>query len=235
MRRVAPAVLAFVCASIMAAPPAPAGAQPEARTIAVTGTGVVRARPDTAHIATGVVSEAETGREALDHNSQAMTKVVAALKEQGIEPADIQTTDFSVHPRYQHDRDGEPPAIIGYRVVNAVRITVRDIDSLGAILDQVVGLGSNQIGGIQFTVNEPSKLEAEARRRAMADAAEKADLYAEAAGAQVGQVMKIAEESEQRPPRPMMARALETATRDVPIEAGEHSVRVEVQVTWTLD
>jgi uncharacterized protein YggE len=136
----------------LGAPPAAADDNGE-RTITVTGTGTASARPDRAHIETGVVSEAETARAVLDANTEAMSQVVAALKEQEIAPEDIQTTDFSVRPRYRQGKDdGDPPTIAGYRVVNSVRIAVRDLDRLGAILDRVVAQGSNEIGGIRFQI-----------------------------------------------------------------------------------
>ncbi len=206
------------------------------RSVSVSATGMVKAQPNLAQISTGVVSQGETARDALDQNSDQMRKVVAALKEKGIDPKDIQTTDFSVHPRYQHNKDGAPPVIVGYRVVNSVRIMVRDITKLGAILDKVVGMGANEIGGIEFSIDKPEALQDEARRRAMAAALAKAKLYAEAAGAKVGKVLTITEDVVTQPPRPVFARAaLESKGADVPIEAGQHMVQAQVHVTWELD
>lgn len=206
------------------------------RSVSVSATGMAKAQPDLAQISTGVVSEGETARAALSQNTDQMSKVVAALKQQGIDPKDIQTTDFSVHPRYQHSKDGAPPVIVGYRVVNSVRITVRDITDLGAILDKVVGMGANEIGGIEFSIDKPEALQDEARRQAMAAALAKAKLYAEAAGAKVGKVLTITEDMVTRPPRPVFARAaLEAKGADVPIEAGEHTVQAQVHVTWELE
>ena len=165
-----------------------------------------------------------------------MANVVAELKAQGIEPKDIQTTNFSVRPRFQQSKDGKPPKIIGYRVVNSVTITLRDLKQLGAILDKVVTLGSNQIGGITFSVDDPAKLEDQARNRAMQDGIRKAKLYAGAAGAALGKVVTIQEGFVAGPPRPVMARAaLEAKAADVPIEPGEQTLRAQVNVTWELE
>jgi uncharacterized protein YggE len=221
---------ALLCAGLLLLPVGALAAEGGVtRSVAVSATGTVNAKPDIAHISTGVVSEGETARQALDENTAAMSKVVAELKAKGVEPKDIQTTDFSVHPRYKHEKEGAPPVIVGYRVVNSVRITVRKIKTLGVILDKVVTLGSNQIGGIE-------SLQDEARRRAMQKALAKAKLYAEAAGAKVGQVLTITEDLIQQPPRPVFARAaMEAKAADVPIEAGEHMVQAKVHVTWELD
>jgi len=179
--------------ALLTATPAAAAKDKQQRTVSLTGTGTVTASADTAQISTGVISEADTARQALDKNTAAMAKVVAELKAQGIEPKDIQTTNFSVRPRFQQSKDGKPPKIIGYRVVNSVTIRLRDLKQLGAILDKVVTLGSNQIGGITFSVDDPTKLEDEARNRAMQDGIRKAKLYASAAGAALGKVVTIQE------------------------------------------
>ncbi|MGI9385222.1 MAG: SIMPL domain-containing protein [Methyloligellaceae bacterium] len=205
------------------------------RTISLAGTGVAKARPDTAHISTGVISEGPTAHEALEKNSAAMAQVVAELKAQGLEPKDIQTTNFSVHPRYQHFKDGKPSAIVGYRVVNSVRVTVRDLMKLGTVVDKVVGLGSNKIGGIEFSVDDPAPLKSQARKLAMENAISKANLYAEAAGAKLGKVLKISEGVTQRPPRPVFARAAVEAKSATPIEPGQQMLQVRVDVTWELE
>ncbi len=222
--------------ALSTAAPVAAAKDKQQRTISLTGTGTVTAPADTAQISTGVISEADTARQALDKNTAAMAKVVADLKAQGIEPKDIQTTNFSVRPRFQQSKDGKPPKIIGYRVVNSVTITLRDLKQLGAILDKVVTLGSNQIGGITFSVDDPTKLEDQARNRAMQDGIRKAKLYAGAAGAALGKVVTIQEGFVAGPPRPVMARAaLEAKAADVPIEPGEQTLRAQVNVTWELE
>jgi hypothetical protein len=222
--------------AFLAAAPVTAADQEQKRTISLTGTGTVTAPADTAQISTGVISEADTARQALDNNTAAMAKVVAELKAQGIEPKDIQTTNFSVRPRFQQSKNGKPPKIIGYRVVNSVAITLRDLKQLGGVLDKVVTLGSNQIGGVTFSVDDPTKLEDEARKRAMQDGIRKAKLYAAAAGAALGKVMTIQEGFVAGPPRPVTARAtLEAKAANVPIEPGEQTLRVQVNVTWELE
>ena len=208
----------------------------EKRMVSVTGMGVAKARPDTANISIGVVSEGESAKEALDKNSAAMSRVIVELKGQKVGPKDIQTTNFTVRPKFQHFKDGKPPAIIGYRVVNSVRITVRDLKMLGAILDQAVSLGSNQVNGIQFSVDDAASLEDEARKKAMADARHKAELYATAGNAKLGKVLVISEDFIVSPRRPEFGRAAMSAkATTVPIEPGEQRVQARVHVSWELN
>jgi uncharacterized protein YggE len=215
--------------------PALAHDEPDKRTISLSATGAVKTTPDKVDISTGVTSEAKTAREALDQNTAAMTKVIAALKEEGIDPKDIQTTNFSVNPVYDQKADGRPPVVIGYRVTNQVRITLHDTKKLGAILDKMVTLGANQIDSIEFGVDEPEALKDEARKLAVKNVSENAKLYAEAAGVGLGPILSISEEESSYQPRFAAAPAAMEMAKDVPIEAGTATVEMRVRVTWEIN
>jgi uncharacterized protein YggE len=204
------------------------------RTISLSATGAVKTTPDKVDITTGVTTEGQTAREALDKNTEAMSQVVAGLKDAGIEPKDIQTTDFSISPIYEQRKEGQAAFITGYRVTNSVHIIVRDTAKLGAILDKVVSLGANQIGSISFGVSEPEALKDEARKQAIRNAIADAKLYAETAGVELGPVLTITEEDGGYIPRYAEAAAPMAMAKDVPIEAGTTTVQIRLRVTWEL-
>jgi uncharacterized protein len=204
---------------------------PQERTVSVSATGSVVAEPDLAMISTGVVSEADTAREALSRNTATMAKVIDGLKALGISAQDIRTTSLNVEPRYRSAKD-QAPSIVGYQVVNQVRITARELKRLGEVLDQIVSLGVNQVGGIAFEVSKAEELRDEARKAAMANALRRAKLYAASAGAEIGPVLTIAEDAPAPGPRPMARTAL--AAGDVPIEPGTQRLEVKIYVTWAL-
>ena len=129
-------------------------------------------------------------------------------------------------------KDGRPATISGYRVVNQVRLTVREVKRLGEILNSAITLGANQVNGISFDVANAETLKDEARKQAMVNAKRRAELYATAAGAQLGSVLTISEDVSSGP-RPMpLARA--AMAGNVPIEAGMRTLTVEVHVTYAL-
>ena len=203
------------------------------RAVTVSASGSVGATPDVAHVNTGVVSEGDTARAALDKNTTAMKALIDGLKGLGIADKDIQTTNVSVEPRYQQNKDGRPPVINGYRVVNQVHITQRNIARLGEVLDKAVSLGANQLSGIRFEVSAAETLKDDARKRAMENALRRARLYATAAGAEVGPVLTISENIATAGPRPM-AYTRAAMAEAVPVEAGEQTLEVTVHVTWAL-
>ena len=204
------------------------------RTVTVSANGSVAAAPDVAYITTGVATEAATAREALDANNKTMAALVAGLKALSIDAKDIRTVNVGVEPRHQHFKDGRPPAIVGYRVVNQVRITSRDIGKLGETLDKSISLGANQLGGISFEVSKAETLKDEARKLAMANARRRAELYATAAGASLDKVLEISEVVSGSPQPRLYGGARMAMAEAVPVEAGQQSLEVNIHVTWSL-
>jgi uncharacterized protein YggE len=193
-------------------------------------------------ITLGVVSEATSAREALTANSQSMTRILDALRAAGIESRDLQTSGFTVEPRYSqpprnwNGTDPFEPKIVGYTVRNQITVRVRQLDQVGAMLDQVITLGANTVSGPTFTVADASEFEDQARRAAVRDAMEKAELYSEAAGVTLGPIFRIEENVAQWPqPVPMAAMARqEAADASVPIESGELTFQAQVSISWRL-
>ena len=101
-RRVSPP--AAFAALLAAATPALAEEARMPRIISLSGHGEVRSAPDIAIVTSGVLSQGATAAEALAANTTAMTAIFAALKDAGIEDKDIQTSNFTVQPRYDFQR-----------------------------------------------------------------------------------------------------------------------------------
>lgn len=209
------------------------------RTIALSGTGEVQARPDTARVNAGVVTEGKDARSALSANTEAMTALFKSLKDMGIADRDMQTRNFNIAPRYAPYNRSQPireNRIIGYRVTNSVAVRVRDLESLGPLLDRLAGAGANQISGISFYVDKAQNLMDEARRRAIADARRKAELYATEAGAKLKRILTIREGGVRPGPQPVFrAMAAKDSAESVPVARGEQTISASVSVTYELE
>ncbi len=229
-----PLAVAAMILGLTAAPLA-AEKKPMERTVTVSASGTVSATPDEATIATGVTSEAKTAREALSKNSEAMKKVIAELKGKGIEPKDIQTTQFNIEPVYVYPKEGQPPVLNGYRAHNMVSVKVRNLDKLGEVLDQLVTAGSNQMNGITFDVSKAETLKDDARKEAITNALRRAKLYAAAAGTDVGEIVQISEDVTFTGPQPMQySKARAMAAESVPVERGSMDLEARVTAMWKL-
>jgi len=209
------------------------GVGPHTPVVTVSGAGTVTATPDMAEITTGVVTQAPAAAQALAANSQAMERLLQALGDLGVARRDVQTTNISVTPLRRQTRNGQPPEITGYEVTNQVRVKVRDLDRLGRVLDQQVGQGANLVYGIHFGMQEPRSLMDEARKRAIADARRKAELYATAAGLKLGRVV-VVQEAGAAMPHPEFAPRMAMAGA-VPVAPGEQEIQASVSVTFTLE
>jgi uncharacterized protein len=247
MRKSLIVLAACAAALVLGAPQAEAGADEDddPPTVSVTGTGKISAAPDIAEISVGVLTHGSTARQALAANSEAMAALLETIKQHGVAAKDVQTTQFQVMPQYSQPRPGAPvagdnaefvPHVVGYRVINSVEVTARDISRLGALLDSVVQAGANQMYGISFRIDHPEKLLDEARKRAMADAKHKAELLAGEAGVVLGPPRRI-EESGGTFPQPRMmyqAGARMAAAAPVPVAAGEQELSVSVHVIYEI-
>jgi len=217
----------------------PNSIQPET-TLAINATGEVMAEPDIAFISTGVQSEARTAEAAMAENRAAMNGVFEALRAAGLEDRDIQTSNFSLSPVYDYvereDGRGNEQVLRGYRVSNQVTAKVSDLSTLGETLDAVVTSGGNTFNGIRFALDDDTGVRNEARRRAMAEAMARAELYADAAGYRVARIVSINEYESRGGPQPMMemAMARSMADQSTPVSGGEVGYTIQVNVTFEL-
>ena len=228
-----------------AALPAAAVAQtltppPAAPRIMVMGEGEASVAPDLALLSLTVMEEAATARAAMDANNAAMTRVIAAMKEAGIADRDLQTAGIQIMPRYDYTNkpDGSQEAkLVAYQVMNTLSVRVRDIAKVGEVLDKAVSMGVNQGGSITFGNDDPSTIVTEARKKAVADAMQKAKTLAEAAGVQLGKIIEMSELSFSPPPLPRAAQAFDQAgaAPAVPVQAGENAYRIQVNVTFEIN
>ncbi len=231
MKHRAPLLAAIAAGRLLAAPAAMAQTVPPAM-ISVTGEATVSVPPDQAQIDAGVTTEAKTAREASDANNAAMGKVLLALKGASIEEKDYQTSRLSLQPESAPNRSTGPATIVGYRASNRVTIRLRDVSKVASMIDTLVGAGANDIGGINFTVSQASKLLDDAREQAIADARRKAEIYAKAAGVTLGAPLSISEGGTPVPiPYRRMAVGMAAAA---PVAQGEETLQVTVAVSWAI-
>lgn len=218
------------CASV------PGLGESDKRTVSVNGTGKVVLTPDMATISIGVNTQNVNAKSAVSTNNRQAAGIIDALDGFGIAEEDIKTTNFSVFPRQDFDRDGNPEDIF-YVVQNTVLVTVRDLDVLGEVLDAAVRAGANQISGINFDVADRETAFKEAMEAAVMNARERAEIMAVAAGAALGEVQTITTfvfgGGELVSARGGLGVA--SLAADVPIAPGQTEISVEVQVVYELE
>jgi uncharacterized protein len=227
-----PGLAGVVAAGTLLAAPALAQSVPPAM-ISVSGEASVSAAPDLAQIDAGVTSQAKSAREASEANNTVMGKVLLALKAADIDQKDIQTSRLSLQPEYAPNRPNGPPAIVSYRASNRVTIRLHDVLKVANTIDMMVGAGATDIGGINFTVSNASKLLDDAREQAVADARRKAEIYARATGVTLGAPLSITEGGSPGP-IPYRKMAVGMAASPTPVAQGEETLEITVSVSWAI-
>ena len=208
-------------------------------TITVVGQGSVSVEPDIATVSLGVETSAGTIGEAVAENQTIMESILSALEEVGIDSKDIQTMNYSIRLDRYPEQFGPAESSIEepgpmYRVSNMVSVTIRDLDSVGNVLDAVIAAGANDIWGINFSVDDPSQAQDQARAGAIEDALARAGALAELNGVELGPVMSVTEIIGATPvPK---AVALESAVAGGgPVSPGELEIAYQVQVTYFIE
>ena len=208
------------------------------RSIIVVGTGKASGTPDIAHVNVGVETQADSVQQAVADNRGKMTQLLDALKTLGITDKDIQTTNYGVYTQREPTSDGKGGlGPTTYHVNNQVSVTVRDVGKLGDVLDKAVAAGANNIYGVNFSVADTSKLEAEARTKSIADAKARAESLAKLAGITLGDVIAISEVIGGSGPiyeSPRLAASTGLGGGGAPIQPGELEVNMSVQVTFAI-
>jgi uncharacterized protein len=207
-----------------------AGAEAGA-TITVTGVGRVAIRPDVADLRVGATVSAETAERARDAVARSMTAVLAAVRSLRVLDADLQTSSLMVTPRT--DYSAGTPRVTGYEATNAVAVVVRDLETLGAIVDRAVAAGATSIEGPTFRLSDPSEATTAARHLAVEDAAARAATLAAAAGLRIIGVTSIGEGVAHPMPMPKAARMMAMADAGAsPVEIGSDEIVVQVEVVY---
>jgi uncharacterized protein YggE len=213
--------------------------EPKRHTIVVTGIGQASAQPNRAVLVFGVSTTSPTASDALTTNSTSMTRVMDAIKQTGIQDADVETSRFTLHPRYEHPRFRGPEdrRLVGFEVVHLVRVLTEG-NEVSKVLDKAVDAGANRINNVSFTFHKDKlqELRIDARRNAVSDARAKADVIAASLGVTIIGVGSAVEDTYPRPPRRPYEEGMALRTRvGSPISPpSEATVQASLRVTYII-
>ena len=210
--------------------------QAQGPVVEISAAQAVQSAPDIATISGGVTSRAATAVEAMRLNAAAMDKVIAALKKQGIEARDIQTSGISLNPQWRWNNDQSPPTFIGYDAGNRVSVILRDVARTGPVLDAMVAAGANEISGPQFSLDDDSAARGVARKAAFEKAGKQAADYARMAGYSSVRLLEVSEMLTGGGPIPYGRDAVmvQSAAAKTPVEPGQVGTVVQVTVKYEM-
>ncbi len=206
------------------------------RSITVTGYGSVAAVPDRFTVNIGIEAARATVREAYARAGETMTAVNTRLRSLSVAREAISSSSLDVRADTRWE-DGTGTVVTGYTVSSTLTVALRYDQGADEVIAAVVDSGNNDVrlNGLTPVLSDPAAARDSARAAAWADALRAAENYATLAGCSLGAVSSVVEgDGHDGAPRPLMARASMVADAAMPIEQGQSSVSVAVQVTWTL-
>jgi len=201
-------------------------------TISVSGTGTAAAAPDLVIVELGVEVLGQSVAIARKAAAASMQSVVGSLRSHGLGDADLSTTGYSINPEYDH-RNGR--RLRGYRVATSVKARITAIEAAGDVIDDAVAAGGDHsvVSGLRLAHQDESALATAARAEAWKAALVKAEQLAGLAGLVLGPAVSISEQHGHSPGPMPRAMAIEAAGGP-PVETGELSVAVTIQVDFAI-
>lgn len=181
-------------------------------TITVSGDGDAYATPDIATVSFAISEKAKTPAEARTVVDASMKKISEFLKTAGVEEKDIKTTGYDLYPQYDYVRqpcvapmniaagsviapcygDGKQ-VLSGYQVTQSVEVKIRKLDDAGKVLGGLADNGATNLSGLNFTVEDPDGVKAQARKIAIDKAQEKAEVLAAELGVKLVRIVSFNE------------------------------------------
>lgn len=208
---------------------------PATNTIVVQGEGKVSVVPNIAILSFTVEDTQNTVAQAQTNTATISNRAVNYLKKQGVAEKDIQTASYNTFPKYRYEQQSGKQILEGYRASQTITVKVRNLESVGKILVGLGEIGAQNINGPSFEVDNPQKVQSEARDKAIADAKQKAQALAKSLGIRLVRVVSF---SENNGGMPIFARAFDVATPegkvipDIPV--GQNDITSRVTITYEI-
>ena len=204
--------------------------------IIISGEGKVFVKPDVALVSLGVKTEAQKSVDAVNRNNEKMNLIIKAIKDLGVDEKDIKTSAYNLYPVYDYPTTGR--VFKGYSLDQQISVKIRNFDKISDILDKATSGGANNIGDLQFTVDDLEKVRADAREKAIEQAKEKALVLANQAGLKIIKLINVSE-GYQPSLQPMYGmgsgiNAMEKVNIAPSIQPGQSEINTTVYLTYRV-
>jgi len=220
----------------------------EPATVSFSGHGEVFAVPDIANISLTLRKESKTAKEAQAAVAVKEKSVLDFLKSKNVDEKDIKTENASVYPKYDYVRTlcpesvsydcGGKQVLTGYEASESITIKVRNVDDAGAIMQGLGDIGVSELNGPNYAIDKEDALKAEARKKAIDEAKEKAKVLAKDLGIKLGKIKNFNESGNYYPVMygkgAMMDSAVSSAPAPAQLPKGENIISSDVTITYEI-
>lgn len=160
----------------------------EPNTIAVSGMAEQEVAPDMAYIDVGINVRADDAETARTQEAQIASQIRRALLGLAITDNDLQNTSYYLYQEYKVDRNGVRAAD-KYVLDSSIKVTVKDLDKLSQVIDNVVEAGATNISNITYALSKQNIIQRQLLATAVENARDKADVVANAGSRTLGNML----------------------------------------------
>lgn len=160
----------------------------EPNTIAVSGMAEQEVAPDMAYIDVGINVRADDAETARTQEAQIASQIRRALLGLAITDNDLQNTSYYIYQEYKVDRNGVRTAD-KYVLDSSIKVTVKDLDKLSQVIDNVVEAGATNISNITYALSTQNIIQRQLLATAVENARDKAAVVANAGSRTLGNML----------------------------------------------
>jgi hypothetical protein len=194
------------------------------------GKASIMTMPNTVTIFFSVETELPKANDAVRSNAEKTEKILNVLRKISDKDTRIKTSGYGLFPVYE--KEGATRTGF-YRVRNSVIVESKDLDKVGAFVDQASEAGVSRIANLTFGTDRAEELIKEAAAQALKNAVRDAEALAKVAGVSIKRIVKITyDQRENHPVRAMLEAAAPVST---PIVAGEIQIQASVHLVFELN
>lgn len=185
--------------------------------ISLVSSETVEVVPDMAKLQVTVRTENSDAMVCQQENTKKLNQLLEYLTGEGYEDESIETSGFSLNPRY--DWSDNTQKLVGYDMRTTVTVTDIPMEKIGVMLTAVVENGANEIDSVSYFSSQYDQAYNQALAKAIELSKGKGEALAAASGMKLGQVLKIQEQSDTQYGRYVSANV--TASKNLAMAAGE--------------
>ena len=205
------------------------------RTLTVQGVGNVKADANRAGVSLGVREIAADVKTAQATVNEKLDKVIEALKGMGDAVESISTNSIGIYPNYNYSEDGLE-RITSYTAYNNIYVTLKDVNGAGACIDTAFAAGANSLDYVDFSTTGSEEAADKAMALAVESARHKAEVLAQAAGVQLGEIVEIRDGTDYGfdSGAAYAKTSVEEAAGDTSVMASKQTVSASVTITFAI-
>lgn len=208
-------------------------------TISVSGSHSVLLEHDLATIHGSIKTYNLKAKDAVQENAVIIQKVKDALKDAGLDPKKLYSSNYSLTSNYDYNKGQQ--IFRNYQVTHDISISTKDLDQIGILADLLTNSGVNHISQIAFSSSNSKQAYDQALKNAVLDARNKAQLAISGIdNLAIGKAVSIHVNQSHAPSPPIaydMAEArVKMASSSAPtqLQTEGQTINVKVQTSWEI-